>query len=318
MKVRSYHLNERCVRLDIYDDAKVISPWTKQSLKARPTIDQPTKLIEWLTNPWETLHIVGAVQIPGSINNKERYVIENGKILENPRSTYCRLLERATIDTRNSKMQGLSEPLKVRTITKGSTFRTTALQMLQKSLHRHLRKRPQFKNIGEEFTPFSSAQFRERIAEYLKESKGNYILNGDYSAATDHLKLDVVKTIAQALVTRIQRELGRTTYRGGHVSKYRPEREVLDLWQHLIYEELINTQYLEPADVPKGKSSQAAAKPQTQGSCMGGQLSFIILCVANAFTIEETLKRAGIEPFYLINGDDHVLPANETVYGHYA
>lgn len=119
-------------------------------------------------------------------------IIEDGKILADPVTTYLSLCDRASRDDRHSRMQGLSEPLKVRTITKGATFRTTALQMIQKSLHRHLKKMPQYKYIGEEFTSASTTRFRQRIGRFLKESKENYILNGDYSAATDHLKLDVV------------------------------------------------------------------------------------------------------------------------------
>jgi len=51
---------------------------------------------------------------------------------------------------------------------------------------------------------------------------------------------------------------------------------------------------------------------------MGGQLSFIVLCIANAFCADETLRRGGMEtPFYLINGDDHIIPANPVILHHY-
>lgn len=102
-----------------------------------------------------------------------------------------------------SRMQGLSEPLKVRTITKGATFRTSALQMLQKSLHTHLKRIPEYKFIGETFSSKSCKIFREKIHEKLNESSENFILNGDYSAATDHLKIDVVHIIGEMIIKKL-------------------------------------------------------------------------------------------------------------------
>lgn len=79
-------------------------------------------------------------------------------------------------------------------------YRTSALQMLQKSLHRYLKQRKEFKFIGEEFNPKSCEQLRTRLKGYVAAKQTNYILNGDYSAATDHLKLDVVHTIGQVIL----------------------------------------------------------------------------------------------------------------------
>lgn len=50
---------------------------------------------------------------------------------------------------------------------------------------------------------------------------------------------------------------------------------------------------------------------------MGGQLSFIVLCLINAFVCEEAQRRAGLQPAYIINGDDHVMACNKEAYYHY-
>lgn len=78
------------------------------------------------------------------------------------------------------------------------------------------------------------------MKEFLGQDKHNYILNGDYSAATDHLKLDVVKTVALAITERISK-----------ANKAKPD-ELLSLWEYLTFKELIEPQYIVPAKVPKG------------------------------------------------------------------
>ncbi len=84
-------------------------------------------------------------------------------MLESPEKLIAEICYQALDEPTYSRMQGLSEPLKVRTITKGATFRTSALQMMQKSLHSHLRRRPEFKFIGETFNADSSQSLREKL-----------------------------------------------------------------------------------------------------------------------------------------------------------
>lgn len=50
---------------------------------------------------------------------------------------------------------------------------------------------------------------------------------------------------------------------------------------------------------------------------MGGQLSFIVLCLVNAFVCETAQTDAGLKPLYTINGDDHVMACNKDAYYHY-
>lgn len=76
--------------------------------------------------------------------------------------------------------------------------------MLQKSLHSYLKRKPEFKFIGETFNSESCKQFRTKINERLNDSKDTFILNGDYSAATDYLKIEVVRIIGQMIVDKLQ------------------------------------------------------------------------------------------------------------------
>jgi hypothetical protein len=114
-------------------------------------------------------------------------------------------------------------------------------------------------------------RFRIALDQYNRST----VLSGDYTAATDYLHLDVVRTFGEELRNLL---FAKGAFR-------------LAL---LVDDELIATQYLH-------LGTQSAA--QVRGSCMGGQLSFICLCLANGFVAQ---KICGKRP-WLVNGDDHLL-----------
>jgi len=67
----------------------------------------------------------------------------------------------------------------------------------------------------------------------VRSDKQNFILNGDYSAATDHLKLSVVHCIALILIARIQAEIKTISSCS--------QKSMLSLWCDLVYTELLAT-----------------------------------------------------------------------------
>jgi len=109
--------------------------------------------------------------------------------------------------------------------------------MLQKSLHTHLKRRTEYKFIGETFTTESCKQFRDKITEKLNEKPESFVLNGDYSAATDHLKIEVVHIIGRAIIDKL-----RATD---------DESCVVDMLCELVEIELLQPQFLIPSEVPK-------------------------------------------------------------------
>jgi len=86
------------------------------------------------------------------------------------------------------------EPLKVRLITKGPAVDYYLSKSFQKSLFRYLRTFPQFELTGDPLRPDHLYRMIER-EKYL-ENKGmtfSHFVSGDYSAATDNLKITFSK-----------------------------------------------------------------------------------------------------------------------------
>jgi hypothetical protein len=145
------------------------------------------------------------------------------------------------------------EPFKVRTITKGNAFAYALANGLQKAMHRHLKRTNQFALIGEPVTSL-------RAVEWLTEmSPTGLWVSGDYSGATDLIKIELTKVCFEAVLS----ELG--------------QNEVYnDIVRRVLYEHEIH--------YPKGSGPDGTDLPpvkQANGQLMGSVLSFPVLCAIN-------------------------------------
>jgi hypothetical protein len=172
------------------------------------------------------------------------------------------------------------EPLKVRTVTKGRAQAYNAVHGIQKWMHSSLREHRIFRLIGHTVD-------EEIIKEQLELRKpGELLISGDYSAATDNLKIEVTKTIFEVILMRIAEDLD-----------YSEEAYKLSvLARKVLYEHIIHYPFeslLEPVQ-------------QGTGQLMGSVLSFPILCLANCICCWISLfgESRFCDLPILVNGDD--------------
>jgi len=165
------------------------------------------------------------------------------------------------------RASAIREPCKVRMITVGEGF-NYILKPIQKAMFRAMQDFPCFR--------LTSGQC---ILDNFRKLKSNqYLVSGDYEAATDNLNMDVTLVIAHEIAKVLPKWVRPYFIResGHHVISYPPESGI------------------EPF-------------LQTNGQLMGSLLSFPMLCVANAATYGYSRNKK-IEDLLdvdcLINGDD--------------
>jgi len=59
---------------------------------------------------------------------------------------------------------------------------------------------PQFKFIGEEFNYVSAGPVLKEYCSHLRDRPEHFAHSGDYSAATDHLKLEPIEIVGEEIV----------------------------------------------------------------------------------------------------------------------
>jgi len=192
----------------------------------------------------------------------------------------------------------VTEPLKVRVITKGPAIAQFVGKGLQQRLHDFLGQLPPFILTTRPCSP-------EVIQDLIKDMwKDVWWVSGDYSAATDGINLNVTKAIFEEVLL-CQDDWDHLT------SKEE------DLLRSLLYESTLEygpiVQDNQLRDVEEIMGIEAVV--QRNGQLMGSILSFPILCLANYVCLKMALDR--IDPkvsdwtlkHCLINGDDIVFPA---------
>jgi hypothetical protein len=177
---------------------------------------------------------------------------------------------------------GLTEPLKVRIVTKAEWF-LQLLTPVQKAWHSKMREHPVFQLIG-------GANVEDALRP-MKLSKGEKVVSGDYSAATDNIFLTYTKEAAEAMLERTRFQLPESvpSFTDAFLRKlvvHSLTKSVLDL---------------------KGSSPV----PITRGQMMGHILSFPLLCIINRAASCMAVSR---DSFMRINGDDVIFPATKKVY----
>jgi len=195
---------------------------------------------------------------------------------------------------------GLSEPLKVRVISKGPPLTYTALKPLQTWLWSNLKKHKVFQLMGRYVEETD-------INRVLGRLQKNFIaLSGDYVASTNKIHSWVSEVILDQLMINI----GENLEPG--LLHYAPDNFLVNL-KDLMLRALTKHIFVE----------DGVEKPQTEGQLMGSIISFPFLCIANAalcrLAIEESefntvtyrvadhkVRLGKILPC-LINGDDCLL-----------
>lgn len=189
---------------------------------------------------------------------------------------------------------GILEPLKVRLITKGNSERYWVSRFYQKALWNHLQQWPQFALTGrpDQTNDLQGILERERS---LAITDFNSWVSGDYSAATDGLKIQYTKAAMESSLLKNR-------------SSLRPDVE--SVLRSVLYEQQIH--------YPSKYGLDAFA--QKTGQLMGSTLSFPFLCVINLtcywLALEEFLERSvplELLPV-LINGDDILFRTNDAFY----
>jgi len=211
-------------------------------------------------------------------------------------------VERDLLHTRVG-VSAVREPYKVRLVTKGETFKYYISRFYQKGLWNYLQRFPQFNLTGR---PVQHSDFFELLDREKKLEITNFDLwvSGDFSAATDNLKIFYTKLAFDA-------SLNRCNY---------PEF-LVEILKAVIYEqELTYPDFRTTKEKNSGVPNPLPAAKQTTGQLMGSTLSFPILCAVNLvcywMSLEIYLKRKVqlSELPVLINGDDILFRTDERFY----
>jgi hypothetical protein len=178
---------------------------------------------------------------------------------------------------------GLTEPLKVRIVTKAEWF-VQLLVPVQKAWHGKMRRHPVFQLIGG--VPVFQA------LDGLTTGKGEKVVSGDYKSATDNIFLSYTREACLSM-------LERTEFLFPPGTPACAEPFIRKLAVHSLDHCALDL---------KGVREPI---PITRGQMMGHILSFPLLCVINRAASCMAIPRSR---FMRINGDDVIFPANKSEY----
>jgi len=204
----------------------------------------------------------------------------------------------------------LTEPLKVRTISKGNALKYWLARPVQKIMRETLARMPQFVLTG---TPLCIDHIEwlwnqtdsviHRVSPHLSASGQHidldfsWVVSGDYKGATDGLDINATKAAFEQVLSMLDISSGFAHHHVNHgltCDRYK------DILRDVLYEQRLC--------YSTGKKRWMTN--QTNGQLMGSNLSFPILCAINLvgywMALEEYLG-VRLEPHdlpVLINGDD--------------
>jgi hypothetical protein len=209
------------------------------------------------------------------------------------------------VSSNQVKVAAILEPLKVRLITKGNELSYYISKFYQKNLWRYLQKFPQFTPTGRpleigDFYDLLSREERVLSCETNSPHTTPFIdwVSGDYSSATDNLKISYTKDAFEASLERSGLNGSRLAF----------------ILRSVLYEQRLN--------YPTREAKKGGLDPidQTTGQLMGSTLSFPMLCVINLccywLTLEQYLGRQVqlLDLPVLVNGDDILFRSNPRFY----
>lgn len=218
------------------------------------------------------------IEVESTPPNRPTLIYDASKLRAESNIYRHMLREKAAESMSYTRIVGLSEALKVRPITQGNPFQQTALDTLQKWLHRTVRQNPAFSLIGEEVT-----------AEYMSQRLGHrplapdeVLMSGDYRAATDGMYAEYTAIVPEVLLE--EGLINETTY--------------ILMMDNLVGNRIENPETFEDAH-------------QEEGQLMGSITSFPVLCIVNGALCRWVLECQYRRMFSLagapmmINGDDN-------------
>jgi hypothetical protein len=202
------------------------------------------------------------------------------------------------------------EPMKVRTITKPDAGLYSKLSSYQKQGWKWLKDQSCgfFKLIGE---PLQREHLWSLFGTGLRIRPNEFLVSGDYSAATDNLKGEFSERVTSWFFSSLQ-DCDPVSYQN-------------------IIRSMTHCEVLQSRSVlPDYKEFWPYVYPfedfdQQNGQLMGNVISFIILCLCNYLSYHQSWERYfGCRlnwwnvPGVLINGDDILFKSNDDHYPHWA
>lgn len=237
-----------------------------------------------------------------------------------------------------SKPACILEPMKVRIITKPKWNQYLGMKDIQKTWWSRLVRVKCFELIGR---PIS----QQDILDLERRSAPNTCwVSGDYSAATDNLKMDVTLTILKAMFKGTDLEtyfMCRNALTGGSIIydlvKTIPAcrfKELYSSWSnekgtfmHEILELPCFKSRIEELEKPCGPLTGKFHIDQRNGQLMGSIISFLLLCIANLSAYRHSIETYNgcqisldmlLEHYpVLINGDDILFKCDRDFYHHW-
>lgn len=205
----------------------------------------------------------------------------------------------AWMTTPFAKVRAVTEPLKVRIITAMNALSSYISHVLQKALWDYLARFPCFRLITESFSEDAVHQLlKQHRTLFGADSEWDFV-SGDYSAATDNLKISATKLAFETVMGKLS-----------------PSDQILrPHFEEILFEQVL----IYPRD------SKVKVTLQKNGQLMGSVLSFVFLCVLNLYTYFRTLEPSVQSALIsgklsykclpvLINGDDILFRANRVIY----
>jgi hypothetical protein len=188
-----------------------------------------------------------------------------------------------------AKVYSICEPLKIRNITASNALPYAISKGMQHCMHSSLKALPAFRLIGSPLTVFVVDEFLSKL------DPAHSIASGDFSAATDNIKIELTKRVFERILLKMSTDRGIDA--SGRLISY---------LRRVLYEHVV--------EYPR-KSGLLPAEQQN-GQLMGSVLSFPILCIINLITYwisVEPMKNLD-ELNVLVNGDDIMFGCNRKSY----
>jgi len=206
--------------------------------------------------------------------------------------SYVDLLDNNIDKMCQAKVYPICEPLKIRNITKSNAGLYALAKGMQLDMHSSLKRFFQFKLTG---APCEVAD----IEELVKRSPEGTFASGDFSAATDNVKIELTKLFFEKVLLKLS------------VDRVFDGRLVRYL-RRVLYEHEIH--------YPTGYGVELEPVIQKNGQLMGSVLSFMVLCAINIATYWHSVEPE-VQDFQdlnvMVNGDDILFRCTKEKYEHW-
>lgn len=215
----------------------------------------------------------------------------------------------------NAEAVPITEPCKVRVITKGEPIPYLASKSFQVSTSKWLGKCPNLKLTRKSFCEADVVEFLEKSVNFYGV-RDLLIVSADYSAASDNISSRISVEAAAAFVPIFGSKLVDLIAKTLLHHRVRYDRLLLNrLPQGFVYEQINGKDVTEedfqnrenPDSICYKKSHIWVTGIQKNGQLMGSFPSFVVLCMANLSIIGSVLRKFSKDDGFLpilVNGDD--------------